>query len=82
MELIRQYRRRRNTVDGLRSVVYVGDRFGDLGVRRSFTTHYPTAGLEGRLYSRKTGGINNYFVELEDDRALMPLSLPYKALKV
>ncbi len=31
----------------------------------------------------KTGGIKNYFVELEEDPALMPLSVPYlKSLKV
>ena len=31
----------------------------------------------------KTGGVKNYFVELEEDPALMPLSVPYlKALKV
>ena len=31
----------------------------------------------------KTGGVRNYFVELEEDPALMPLSVPYlKALKV
>ena len=31
----------------------------------------------------KTGGVKNYFVELEEDPALMPLSVPYlKSLKV
>jgi sugar phosphate isomerase/epimerase len=31
----------------------------------------------------KTGGIKNYFVELEEDAALMPPSVPYlKSLKV
>jgi sugar phosphate isomerase/epimerase len=31
----------------------------------------------------KTGGVKNYFVELEDDPSLMPLSVPYlKSLNV
>ena len=31
----------------------------------------------------KTGGVKNYFVELEEDPSLMPLSVPYlKSLNV
>jgi hypothetical protein len=39
--------------------------------------------LEGSIYSRKTGSVKNYFVELEEDPSLMPLSVPYlKSLNV